>query len=61
MTLTQKLNVCKKQVLFLTNVQVNRKFVYIDTEIKLVIKWIAIMGRRLLILGIVSYKDERRN
>lgn len=51
----------QKKVLFLINVQVNRIFVYIYTEIKLVIKWIAIVGRRLRILGIVSYKDERRN
>lgn len=36
-----------------------RKFLYIYTEIKHIIKWIAIVGSSLLLAGIESYKGER--
>lgn len=53
-----KLNVCKKiyssQVYRLTI----RKFLYIHTKIKHVIKWLVIIQSSLLIVEIASYKDK---
>lgn len=38
-----------------------RKFLYICTEIKHIIKWIAIVGISLLLAGNANYKGERGN